>query len=85
MNQSVTNKYKFNDIVYVYNLNMQFPLIEEICIKGIIENDGILLYTSDKKRWIKEEGIFKNKIEAYLALLKQAEDEMKNIVPEGTA
>lgn len=85
MNQSVTNKYKFNDIVYVYNLNMQFPLIEEICIKGIIENDGILLYTSDKKRWIKEEGIFKNKIEAYLALLKQAEDEMKNIVPEGRA
>jgi len=71
-------KYEIGEKVYLFNLGMQNPLIAEMIINGIVNNDDGFYYTPDKKVWIKEEFIFKARMEAYRALIQQSENEMNH-------
>ena len=72
------SKFQLGDKIYCFNIGMQKPLVHELTVKGIVndqENDSVL-YSDDKSAWIKEEFLFKTKKEAYRHLILQAETEM---------
>lgn len=69
------SKFTMGEKFYCFNIGMQFPLISEHIVNGIINDDG-LKYTSDKSMWFKEEYLFKSKKDAYKHLIEQAESEM---------
>lgn len=71
-------KYGIGDKIFLYNVNMQNPLVTEMVIAGIITNDDGFYYTNiEKSGWVKEDFVFKARMEAYRALIQQAENEMK--------
>jgi hypothetical protein len=72
-------KFNIGDTAYCYNVGMQFPLIKEIVIKGIIKKDNETFYTDDLKLWIKEEYVYCNKKIAYENLVVQANNEFEQI------
>lgn len=76
-------KYTIGDKAYVFNVNMQAPLVMEFTIVGMISMEGSLFYTSNREAWVKEEYIHPSRKEAYRCLIQQAENEMKQ--PEGIA
>lgn len=67
------SKYNLHDTVYVFNLFE--PLVADFKIKGVIENEGIIYCTCDGKNWVKEEYLYATEMNAYDALLSQAEKE----------
>ena len=71
-----TSRFTLGDKVYCYNVGMQSPLVVEVTIKGLVNNDDGIYYTADKSLWIKEEFLFKNRKDAYKSLISQAESEM---------
>lgn len=74
-----STKFNIGDIAYCYNIGMQFPLIREIVIKGVVKNDDGVHYTSDIQSWIKEEYVYCNKKIAYENLIVQANNECEQI------
>jgi len=72
------SKFQLGDKIYCFNIGMQKPLIHELTVNGIMndqENNSVL-YSDDKSAWIKEEFLFKTRKEAYRYLIQQAEAEM---------
>ena len=70
------NRFNIGDTAYAYNVGMQFPLIRELTIVGIVENEDGMYYTNDMSLWIKDEFLFDDKDKAYKSLIIQAEKEM---------
>lgn len=70
------SKFVIGEKIYFYNIGMQHPLIVEMVVKGVVNNDDGLYYTADKSMWIKEEFLFKSRKDAYKHLIEQAEAEM---------
>lgn len=70
------SKFVIGEKFYVFNIGMQNPLIAELIVKGIVNDETGLMYTHDKNMWIKEEYLFKNRKDAYKALISHAEAEM---------
>ncbi len=78
MNQkSIKPLYSINDTVFLYNSGAQDPLISSMVIKGIVNHEDGFYYTSDKSMWIKEEYLSSDVNQAYLKIIKQAQEEMK--------
>jgi len=69
-------KFSIGDKIYSFNINMQHPLVNEVVVKGIVNNDDGIYYTGDKNLWIKEEFLYKTRKDAYRSLIQQAENEM---------
>lgn len=72
------SKYTLGDKVYLYNIGVQYPLIRDFVVVGIVNNDDGIYYTPDKNMWTKEEFLYKSRKEAYRSLIMQAENEMNS-------
>lgn len=70
------NKYQLGEKLYSFNVGGIKPLVANFQVSGIVNKDGSILYTKDMNNWIKEEYLFKSRMEAYTALITEAQAEM---------
>jgi hypothetical protein len=77
------NKYQLGEKLYYFNVGGIRPLVTVFEVNGMVFNEGAVLYTKDKNNWVKEDYLFRTRMESYTALISQAQAEMIN--PELTA
>lgn len=67
-------KYIVDDTVFIFNLFK--PLVAEFKVHGVMRTEEGIYYSCDGKNWVREDYLHETEMQAYFALISQAENEM---------